>query len=84
MADQKEKPGYMTTEFWGTLITSAIVMLTTTGVLSPEQGEGLAEAGNQLTAAILSGIGALVAGGLVLGYNNGRAKVKAASKAGDK
>jgi len=55
------KPGYQTTEFWVTLIMSAVPVLVALGVFSPEEGQTIA----QQWADIAVQVGSLVAAAIV-------------------
>ncbi len=73
------KSGIKTTEFWFTLVASAVAVVVATGVLSPEEGEAVSSATIELIKAIsvLGGILAPIVGAVF--YSNGRSKVKAAA-----
>ena len=71
------KPGYKTTEFWMTAITSivaaVIALLSVRGLLSNEEGELWLQLAQTLAATISPIVIAIV----TAVYTNGRSKVKA-------
>ena len=51
------KPGYLTTEFWASIISSVLVLLVTTGVIGDVEAETFGELATGLVAAVLPIVG---------------------------
>lgn len=67
------KAGYRTTEFWVTLISSAVAVLVALGVFTPAEGETASSAGAELVFAIFAMLAAVAP---AVAYIYSRTKVK--------
>ena len=47
------KPGYKTTEFWLTILTTGVMVLVATGVIGQADADTINELGAELIAAVL-------------------------------
>jgi hypothetical protein len=68
------KPGYLTTEFWVTLVGQLIAILATVGVLSAHDASTLTEAATRITTAAFT-LGSSAA--VVIHYVKARTSLKA-------
>lgn len=69
------KPGYKTTEFWLTLLTQAVGILTMTGVIKPEAASTYLQGGEQLIGGLMT-----VIPQIAYAFSRGKAKTTAAAK----
>lgn len=74
--EKKVKPGYLTTEFWLSLVGPVVLIFVILGVFTSEEGEALVLT---ISDAIVAGAAFIAGLAPIWAYIKGRSEVKAAA-----